>query len=853
MKTFLQTLPLIILIALCTPTHSSIQNEHEIIISYQNDQLVVENTLFKRIYRCDSTRSVNYFYPISWSMSTDNVELLAGNNDRWFEFSINDTLISSAQGGWKYQEHIVRELENGGRELIVLLQGDGSIYEFQKNIILRYFLQIFPNSSIVREKLQIQSGGSENVYLSLDAGQINLGFPIYSFRSGSRIPLATREINLAVWEGEILEDIDWNLRPNDRLQLSDGKSGRNLAQNHMYHPRIKNDSIAPGKAATEISGPISILASEQGPGYIVAYEHGAPDDDMEQEYLKIRHRKSEGQLNTEVRAVRGAYYNGEPITEEKPYNTVWVDVGFFDGRTTDKGQEIFWQFLYRFQSEHTAPRMPTIYYNTWGMQRDEQKEKDLIPQMVLTEERILHEIGYAHELGVTVFVIDDGWQNYFGDWQPVGDRFPNGFMRIKNKLDGYNMRMGLWMAAEGIDPNSNLHKSHPEWLVRNIEGKEEIGRWNKPIGCFSSDYKSYFINLCKQLIDQGFTYFKWDGLDKHLCFSADHYHGDHSVPPEQRAERSGYDFILAITDVAREITEYNPDVVIVYDMTEELRNVGLAFLSEARFFWINNGATWYDELGYYRAKSIRTVSSVYNQIIPAVLQTSANYPHQSEMFGAQRYNVNTTLLGGGGFWGDLSEMEPADRANAGEVVRQYMKVAKSVVSTRPIVTGKIGSSPEIYEFIDPQRSEGQVIAFSGSAMRTQYKTRSLAKQEFFCALRNAYKFDTDGSLLLEFVFPQPDATNEVFVLSNGQVNARIESSTCWLKDAWTVGSNSFGYINGAPGTQVIFWPGTLGEPAIESSDDRGNTKIEVKKSDSDYRIVIEEKIPEITIRIAGRE
>jgi hypothetical protein len=549
-----------------------------------------------------------------------------------------------------------------------------------------------------------------------------------------------------------------------------------------------------------------------------------------------------------VKAVKGAYYDGEEITTANPYRTVWTDIGLFTGDTFNDGEATFWDFIYHYQSEHLAPRRPTFYYNTWGLQRDDQQDRQIRPQEVLTEERILEEIEYAAQLGIDVFVIDDGWQKCFGDWLPVSERLPNGFNRIKTRLDELGIQMGLWFAAEGIDPESELYQQHPEWLVRDAEGNEVTGRWNKPIGCFSSGYRDYFIDLCKYWIDQGVTYFKWDGLDKHPCYDPDHWHGNAETDPEERASRSGYDFILAATAAAEAITTYNPDVVIVYDVTEELRNVGLAFLSESRYFWINNGATWYGDFSYYRAKSIRSVANLYNQIIPTVLQTSANYPHQSDLFGAQRYNVNTTLLGGGGFWGDLSEMSFEERDRVGEIVHLFKQVAPTVVSTRPTIIGSVGSTPEIYNFIDPEKAEGSVIAFSGSAHREDYTTQLIKRENFFCVLRNAFQLQTDGSILLPLVFPQPDATCEAFLISNAGFSGQIASSSCWLREAKITGEKTISFINGAPGKQEIFWPRELGKPRVQS-DSATQVEVSIDRTKAGYLVHIEEREADVKITI----
>ncbi len=826
------------------------QPDSPVKISYKAGILSVQNDLMERQFKYDTSSPVHFFYPLSWIDKQENIDFLGAENKDWFELCAEKTLIQSEHGGWDYAGYEKRPLENGGTEVVVRLVGQKHVSDVHARLQLFYRLQIFPHSSIVRERLEISPQGQESIQLSKYQDEIKLVFPNYNFSVSAFENLTIQEIRLAEWEGEVLSQIDWRLRPNDRLQLPDGKTGRNLAQNHMYHPkRILTPGIQIG-SAYEMKGPIGIvLDSQKQAGIICAYEHGSPDDDLTQNYLALDlEAKESKKLKTRVRALKGSYLDGEKITAENPYATVWVDVGYFKGNTIDDGEATFWNFLYFNQSEHLAPRQPTFYYNTWGLQRDDQKEKKKRPQEILTEKRVLQEIENAHQLSVDVFVVDDGWQNYFGDWQPVVDRFPDGFNKIKAKLDSLEIRLGLWLAAEGIDPNSNLYEGHPEWLVRNEDGTETIGRWNKPIGCFSSEYKAYFTTLCKYWIDQGVTYFKWDGLDKHLCYSPDHRHGDDSISPEERAYRSGYAFILEVTDVAKTITEYNPNVVIVFDMTERLRNVGLAFLSEARFFWINNGATWYDDLSFYRAKSIRTVANEYNQIIPTVLQTSANYPHHSEMYGAQRYNVNTTLLGGGGFWGDLSEMSSEERERVGEVVQLFKKVAPSIVSTRPLVTGSIGSSPEVYEFIDSQKSEGAVIAFSGSALQINYRTQPINIQNFFCVLRNAYTLEEEGSLNLALLFPQPDAACETFVLSNSEFSGHIESSTCWLKSAKVTGQKSFTFTNGAPGRQQVVWPIELGKPGVHSSAPE-HVKYKIELMDDKYKIVIEETQALIEIQV----
>ena len=81
--------------------------------------------------------------------------------------------------------------------------------------------------------------------------------------------------------------------------------------------------------------------------------------------------------------------------------------------------------------EKPASRKPEFYYNTWGMQRQD-KTKPL--RGILTYERIFEEIGYAAEMGVDIFVLDDGWENKQGEWSPNFERFPDGLAPIKKPI-----------------------------------------------------------------------------------------------------------------------------------------------------------------------------------------------------------------------------------------------------------------------------------------------------------------------------------------------------------------------------------------------------------------------------------
>src|SRR5699024_5610261 len=186
--------------------------------------------------------------------------------------------------------------------------------------------------------------------------------------------------------------------------------------------------------------------------------------------------------------------------------------------------------------------------------------------------------------------------------------------------------------------------------------------------------------------------------------------------------RYGYLLPLYIKKATVKLMNYNPDVVIEIDLTENARALmGLATISAGRLFFMNNGASDYGDHSQYRAKSSRTIANEYNNIIPLQLFTYANYPHNSLPFMAQRYNVNSSIVCGRGLWGNLSLMNFTQRARVGKLVNKAKRVSPFLKNSMTSVIGKVGASPEIYTTVNAAEAAGQVIAFSGSAANYTHK------------------------------------------------------------------------------------------------------------------------------------
>lgn len=837
------TLRVLLFLVLFTSAYRTGVANDSIRVAVEGDSLVIENSLVRRVLVFGTEDDPRAILPASFTFIPGNREALSRNGQAsWFEFSINGDPITNLEEAWGYRSHTVSELGHGGTETEIVFE---KLSGPALGLRLRYFVQAYPASTVFRERIQLDAMPEAGLALTLRDDSAGYTFPRYTFMFPEG-ELEAREIRIASWAHDLIESPEAQPSYDERTVEVGYRTGANLSQNYMNHPRFLDFAPTAGTLSHH-KGPILMYRPASEPsGWWMAYEHGSPDQDPAQQYVRLEQMPGSGTVSTGVHVFRGAYFDGEPVTNDRPFTTLWAEIAIYEGPSFDAGEAVLWDFLYRWINDEPASREPLVYYNTWGMQRDEQLNRQDV-HGVLTIDRVLEEVAHARELGIQMFVLDDGWQSNFGDWKPHPNRFPGGLAQLVQELQRNDMLFGIWMAPLHADSFATVTRQHPEWLIQGENGRPIVGRWNKYVFCLQSDYYFHFIEASKRLIDAGALHFKWDGVDtNHWCDSPDHWHGDDSQTPEERRLRYGYEMVRVITRAIAELKAYNPDVVIEFDATEPDRNIGLSILSEAKYFWMNNGASWYGDRSRYRATSMRMVPALFHRIIPPVLQNAANYPHDHPHYRAQRYNVNTSLLGGLGLWGNLSDMSPEERARAGEVVRTAIRVWDAIAGIRPSLTGFVGSTPEIYTYAANEMADGQVIGFSGAATVYEHVVPGFNSSDLLAVLRNAYTTEAD-SLVIPFYFLSPLSSREAFMISNEGSGISVTSSTSWLRDARLINGNSLVLVNGAPGVHVVRWPQALGEPSVTGAPAQVS-----RETSGAYTVRIETLQPNTTLSVSGQ-
>jgi alpha-galactosidase len=104
----------------------------------------------------------------------------------------------------------------------------------------------------------------------------------------------------------------------------------------------------------------------------------------------------------------------------------------------------------------------------------------------------------AASVGVERFVLDDGWFSGrrndtagLGDWIVDSSVWPNGLTPLINHVKSLGMEFGIWCEPEMVNPNSNLYRQHPDWVLHSGANTPITGRNQLVLDMSKNEVRKY--------------------------------------------------------------------------------------------------------------------------------------------------------------------------------------------------------------------------------------------------------------------------------------------------------------------------------------------------------------------------
>ncbi|MGV8090231.1 MAG: alpha-galactosidase, partial [Mangrovibacterium sp.] len=231
-------------------------------------------------------------------------------------------------------------------------------------------------------------------------------------------------------------------------------------------------------------------------------------------------------------------------------------------------------------------QIPFAFYNTWR------------PFGGNINSELMYQLADGLEgTGIDLFIMDDGWQANFGDWEPNLQKFPQGLKPVCDYIKKKGMKPGLWISLATVSENSKVYKEHPEWVILDKNGKPAYlhdyaqKRLTMSMG---SGYYDYILNKIKSLVKENdLAYIKIDLAFINSAYVLDYERkGDYGTKEKIYKDRessyySAYERTLKLFD---ELHAVFPELLIdcTYEVWGEYYVNDFALIEHADYDWLTN-------------------------------------------------------------------------------------------------------------------------------------------------------------------------------------------------------------------------------------------------------------------------
>lgn len=265
----------------------------------------------------------------------------------------------------------------------------------------------------------------------------------------------------------------------------------------------------------------------------------------------------------------------------------------------------------------------------------------------------------AAAVGVERFVLDDGWfggrrgdHAGLGDWVVSADVWPDGLRPLIEAVTSRGMDFGLWVEPEMVNPDSDLYRAHPDWLLQVPGRLGPTWRNQYVLDLARPEVSAYLLGQLDALLTENdIAYLKWD-------HNRDLVDAGHGGVPGVRTQT------LALYELLDELRRRHPGVEIETCASGGGR-VDLGILARTDRIWAS------DTIDAHERQLIQRWTGL---VVPPELVGShvgSAKAHTTGRVLSLSFRAATALFGHLGVEADLSRAAETDRRGIAEAIAVY--------------------------------------------------------------------------------------------------------------------------------------------------------------------------------------
>ena len=305
------------------------------------------------------------------------------------------------------------------------------------------------------------------------------------------------------------------------------------------------------------------------------------------------------------------------------------------------------------------------------------------------EEKLVELFGEAKDLGVDLFLLDDGWfgNKYprkddhagVGDWQVTKDKLPQGIPYLVKKAKENGVAFGIWIEPEMVNPKSELAEKHPDWLIQLPSRETYYFRNQMVLDLCNPKVQDFVFGVVDNLMQENpeIRFMKWD------CNSP--ITNIYSPYLKENQGNIYVDYVRGLYKVLDRVQAKYPDLYMMMCSGGGGRSdvTGLRYFTE---FWCSDNTDPIERL---------FIQWGYSQFMPA----KAMCAHVTEWNrrASIKFRLDVAFQGKLGFDIGLKGLSNDDRQYCREAIKEYKRLKEVIWS------------PNLYRLVSPYEGQHCVV------------------------------------------------------------------------------------------------------------------------------------------------
>ncbi|WP_417926493.1 alpha-galactosidase [Elizabethkingia meningoseptica] len=230
-------------------------------------------------------------------------------------------------------------------------------------------------------------------------------------------------------------------------------------------------------------------------------------------------------------------------------------------------------YTYSYTGKGQASRNLHQWATQYGIYKGTENKSTLLNNWEATyfkfdEQKLTSLLGDAQNLGVDVFLLDDGWfgNKYprnndnagLGDWEANRKKLPNGLPFLINEAKKRQVKFGIWIEPEMVNPKSELYEKHPDWILKLANRSENLRRTQLVLDLANPKVQEHVFKVVDNILQENpeIGYIKWD-CNRYMTNSFSAYLKD-------KQSNLYIDYTLGLYKVLQRIRDKYPNVEMMW-------------------------------------------------------------------------------------------------------------------------------------------------------------------------------------------------------------------------------------------------------------------------------------------------